>query len=385
MARQPAGSPVLAALLEQFEYDGIQTCAADGMCSLACPVGIDTGKLIKAFREREHGDADERAALALARRWATVERGARAGLRAGRAIGDGPMRAASALARRAITHELLPAWSDALPDPAKPRLPPTTSEGAAAVYFPACINRIFGNPRGRAPEPTLPEALVAVSARAGLPVWIPEDVAGKCCATPWSSKGYRRGHEHMARAIADAAVRWTREGQLPLVVDASSCSHGLLREVAGELDEPARERFEQVRILDSIEWAHDHLLGALTVQRRAASVALHPPCSATHLGLQEKLRNVSEALAEEVVVPAATTCCGMAGDRGMLHPELPASALRASGEELDGRALDACLCSNRTCEIGLQQVTGRPYGSFILLLEELTRPGGGGEGGRIAN
>jgi D-lactate dehydrogenase len=252
------------------------------------------------------------------------------------------------------------------------------------VYFPACINRIFGNPRGQAPEPTLPEALVAVSARAGLPLWIPEDVAGKCCATPWSSKGYRRGHEHMARAIADAAVRWTREGQLPLVVDASSCSHGLLREVAGELDEPARERFEQVRIVDSIEWAHDHLLGALTVQRRAASVALHPPCSATHLGLQEKLRNVSEALAEEVVVPAATTCCGMAGDRGMLHPELPASALRASGEELDGRALDACLCSNRTCEIGLQQVTGRPYGSFILLLEELTRPGGG-EGGRIAN
>ena len=24
---------------------------------------------------------------------------------------------------------------------------------------------------------------------------------------------------------------------------------------------------------------------------------------------------------------------------------------------------------NRTCEIGLQQVTGRPYASFVLLLE----------------
>jgi D-lactate dehydrogenase len=63
----------------------------------------------------------------------------------------------------------------------------------------------------------------------------------------------------------------------------------------------------------------------------------------------------------------------MAGDRGLLHPELPASALRRAGEELAGRALDACVCSNRTCEIGLQQVTGRPYGSFVLLLEELTR------------
>jgi D-lactate dehydrogenase len=87
------------------------------------------------------------------------------------------------------------------------------------------------------------------------------------------------------------------------------------------------------------------------------------------------LRAIADALAEEVVVPAGTTCCGMAGDRGLLHPELPASALAMAAAELDGSTFDACLCSNRTCEIGLQQVTGRPYGSFILLLEELTRRG----------
>jgi D-lactate dehydrogenase len=284
------------------------------------------------------------------------------------------MRAATSLARRAISHELLPAWSDALPGPAKSRLPSTPRDGAAAVYFPACINRIFGNPRGRAAEPSLPEALVAVSARAGRPLWIPDDVAGKCCATPWSSKGYRRGHEHMARAVADALLRWTGDGQLPLVVDATSCSLGLLNELGTELDEASRERFEQVRILDSIEWVKDSLLDSLALERRATTVALHPPCSAMHLGLGEQLRAIAEALADEVVVPVGAACCGMAGDRGLLHPELPASALAATGEDLDGRALDACLCSNRTCEIGLQQVTGRPYGSFVLLLEELTRP-----------
>ena len=63
----------------------------------------------------------------------------------------------------------------------------------------------------------------------------------------------------------------------------------------------------------------------------------------------------------------------MAGDRGWLHPELPASALRDVARELDGCALDACVSSNRTCELALQQVTGRPYRSFVLLLEELTR------------
>ena len=50
MARQPEGSPVLTALREQYEYDGVETCAADGSCALACPIGIDTGKLIKEMR-----------------------------------------------------------------------------------------------------------------------------------------------------------------------------------------------------------------------------------------------------------------------------------------------------------------------------------------------
>jgi D-lactate dehydrogenase len=103
-------------------------------------------------------------------------------------------------------------------------------------------------------------------------------------------------------------------------------------------------------------------------------MAVHPPCSAVHLGLEDRLQAIARALAEEVVVPVARGCCGTAGDRGLLHPELPASALRDLDAELGGRALSACVCSNRTCEIGLQQVTGRPYRSFVLALEELTRP-----------
>ena len=50
---------------------------------LACPVGIDTGKLVKELRARQHAARAERVALRLAGRWAAVERAARAGLRAG--------------------------------------------------------------------------------------------------------------------------------------------------------------------------------------------------------------------------------------------------------------------------------------------------------------
>jgi D-lactate dehydrogenase len=261
-----------------------------------------------------------------------------------------------------------------MPGPAPARLPVTAREGAAAVYFPACVNRIFGNPRGSDFETTLPEALVAISARAGRPVWIPDDVAGRCCATPWSSKGYRRGHEQMARSIAESVVRWTGGGRLPLVVDASSCTHGLLSEVGGALDDETRERFAQVQVLDSIAWMHDSVLPSLTIEAPVASATVHSTCSARHLGLEAQLEAIARALAREVVVPVASTCCGTAGDRGLLHPELPAAAVRDLADELGDRPLDACLCSNRTCEIGLQQVTGRPYQSFALLAERLSRP-----------
>jgi D-lactate dehydrogenase len=344
MARQPPGSPVLAALLEQYEYDGIETCAVDGSCMHACPVAIDTGKLIKAFRRRQHGDRAERAGRLLAKRYGATERLARGGLRT-----LGP---AVRLLRSSV------------PPAAPAQLPFTVREGAAAVYMPACINRIFGNSRGPAvAHPTVPEALVAISRRAGLPLWIPADVGGHCCGTPWSSKGYERGRELMAQRISAALARWSDGGRLPVVIDASSCSHGLLTEVA-----PA-----DVEILDSISWVHDHLLERLEISERLRSVVVHPTCSSVHLGLSRKLAAIAGALSDEVVVPAGTGCCGMAGDRGWLHPALPASALRDVALELEGRTFDACISSNRTCEAALREVTGKPYEGFVIALERATR------------
>jgi D-lactate dehydrogenase len=380
MARQPEGSPVLEALLDEYQHDSIETCAADGSCRPACPVAIDTGKLIKSFRAAQRTDREERVALRAARNWARVEAAARGGLRAGnataRVAGNATVAAAATALRRLGGAELVPSWPGSMPPPAHAGMPETSREGAAAVYMPACINRIFGNPRGVAARPTLPEALVAVSERAGAPLWIPPDAAGNCCSTPWASKGFARGRELMASRVGESLWRWSDGGELPVVIDASSCALGLAEDVVPALPEGLRERFERVEVIDSVAWAHDRLLPSLTVGARVGSVALHPTCSAGHLGLRHRLEALAGALAEEVVVPPGTTCCGMAGDRGLLHPELPASALRDVAAELEGLDPDAFVSSNRTCELGLQEQTGRPYASIVFLLEELTRPPG---------
>jgi len=379
MARQKEGSPLYEALLADYEYDALQTCAADGSCKQVCPVAIDTGALVKEFRRRERSEREEAAALALARRYAAVERAARGGLAGAHAVsslfGERAVAKLPELLRRRVSAELVPALPAGLPAPAPATLPSTARDGAAAVYLPACINRIFGNParNGARREPSLPQALVEVSARAGLPVWIPPDAAGHCCATPWSSKGYRRGQDYMAAKTAAALWRWSEGGELAVVIDASSCAQGLIAELAPRLAEAERERFAQIELLDSISWVHDRLLARLPIARKAQSAAVHPNCAVSQLGLAGKLEAIAAALAERVFVPAAAGCCGMAGDRGLLHPELPASALRDEAAELAGEPCQEHLCSNRTCEIALAQSTGAPFASFVLLLERLTR------------
>ncbi|MFF1509608.1 FAD-binding and (Fe-S)-binding domain-containing protein [Streptomyces sp. NPDC058326] len=373
MMRQNEGSPVETELLAAYGYDAVDTCAGDSTCGLACPVGIDTGALMREFRHERHSPREERIAALAARNFRAVEASARLAVAAADRIGDRVLGSVTGLARRAFSSDLVPEWLPEIPGAAARRLPRTHRPAAAAVYYPACVNRIFGDPDD-GPGPSLPEAVVAVSARAGRPVWIPDDVAGTCCATIWHSKGYARGNEVMANRIVEAAWGWTAGGTLPLVVDASSCTLGIAHEVVPYLTADNRALHAEMTVLDSLVWAADELLPRLDVRRRVGSAVVHPTCSMRHLGDEDRLTALAGACAEEVVVPADAGCCAFAGDRGMLHPELTASATAREAAEVTARSFDAHLSANRMCEIGMDRATGRSYGSVLIALERATRP-----------
>ena len=382
MLRQAPGSLVGENLLESYGYDAVDTCAGDSTCALACPVGIDTGAMMKDFRHRRHSAREERTAARAARHFAAVERAARLAVGTADKLrtrlmprrGDRLLESLTGAARKAVRPDLVPEWLPQLPGAAAKRLPATDRSGAAAVYYPACVNRIFGGPESHE-GPSLPESVVIVSARAGRPVWIPDDVVGTCCATIWHSKGYAAGNALMADRIVEAAWRWTDGGELPLVVDASSCTLGLGEEVVPYLSPANRKLHERLTVLDSVAWAAEELLPRLTIQRRTGSAVLHPTCSTQHLGQADLLRSVAEACAEEVVVPLDARCCGFAGDRGMLHQELTTSATAREGAEVTARDFDVYLSANRMCEVGMDHATGgRGYRSVLTELERATRP-----------
>ena len=364
-----AGDHALVAELEaDYAYDGVDTCAVDGMCGTACPVTINTGDLVRRLRAEHPQPAAAKGWTLAAKHWNATTRLAGTALTVARKVpGAAP---ASAALRRIVGPEQVPQWSPDLPPGGTHRVPdglasPTTPD-ADLVLFSSCTGTMFGT-TGE-PGPGAAEAFVRLCHRAGVRATAPTDLPALCCGTPWKSKGYTDGATAMAERVLPALWKATRAGTIPVVTDASSCTEGLRVMLAAG---PAQ--YHDIEVLDAVSYTADHLLPEITVHRRLGRLVLHPTCSATQLGLTEPLHRLAATVATEVVVPDSWGCCGFAGDRGLLHPELTASATAPQAWEIAGIDADAHASCNRTCEIGMTRATGRDYVHVLELLEHATR------------
>jgi D-lactate dehydrogenase len=230
----------------------------------------------------------------------------------------------------------------------------------------------MGHLPGEPSEMSLMDALVTVASRAGRSVWIPTDAEGVCCGVPFSSKGYDQAHAVAVNRAIERFWEWSDAARLPVVVDTSPCTYGL-RTSRAFLTEDNQHRFDRLRILDSVAFVHDELLPRLTPRRQARSVALHPVCSLVKMNLTGKLEAIAKFCCDQVTLPVTAGCCGFAGDRGFLFPELTESATRREAAEVLASRHDGFYSSSRTCEIGMTRATGQVYRSYIYLLEQATR------------
>jgi D-lactate dehydrogenase len=259
--------------------------------------------------------------------------------------------------------DTVPLWDSMLPS-GVPKREPRPATSPVAVVMPACVGSMFG------PEPGYPgaaAALLALCDRAGVQVVVPDGIADTCCGTPFASKGMTDAHARMRDRMEAWVWQATDAARLPLVVDATSCTEGLM----SLLDRVDAIHGRPVEVVDAISFAADTViprLPALPAGSRLPSLVVHPTCSTTRLGLTATLLTIASAVADRVEVPADLGCCGFAGDRGLLHPELTASATAWQAAEV--RELDSAAhaSANRTCEIGMTRATGR---SYVHILEHL--------------
>jgi D-lactate dehydrogenase len=362
LRREDPRSPTLRELEGDYPYEAIQSCAADGLCATACPVEIDTGALVKRLRKESLSGWRHRLAVAAARHFGVTERVVRTGLRAGRAL-------QRVVGRRAASYLAGPLGAADLPAAANRRPAVSRPADPAAIYFPCCVSRIFAPTDGERP---LAEVITEACARAGTPVEIPPGVEELCCGMPFGSKGYHRAAVESVSKLVTALAQWTEGSRRPVMLDTSPCAY-TLKSCGPDLPIGLRASHQQLRILDGIEFASAFVLPNLTARHPADRVVLHPVCSAMKMDLTEAMVAMVEAFAQDVVVPEAADCCGFAGDRGFLLPELTGSATRSEAHEVEKGDFDGFYSSSRTCEIGMTRATSRPYRSFWYLLAETTR------------
>jgi D-lactate dehydrogenase len=352
------------AFADSFVYAGDETCATDGLCSLACPVGIDTGKLVKALRYRGHSPAAHALAWLIADHMAGVTAAMRGmlavveGVR--RVAGDRVLLSVSTLARR-LTGNLLPLWNPSMPRRA-PRVPASRGgeSGPAVVYFPSCINRTMGTTPPEGDAPALTRATVSLIEKGGYRIIFPERLDSLCCGMAFDSKGFREQGMRKARELEGALLAATGGGERPVLVDMSPC----LYRMKETLD-------RRLRLYDPVEFILTFLAPRLEFHRSLETVAVHATCSATKMGLAAPLEKLAGMCVSDVVVPNGVGCCGWAGDRGFTVPELNAAALAQLAAGLPPGCREG-FSTSRTCEIGLSLHGGIPYSSIIHLVDRCT-------------
>ncbi|WP_035763820.1 FAD-binding and (Fe-S)-binding domain-containing protein, partial [Arthrobacter sp. H20] len=327
-ARLDGDTGLAARLEEDYDYESVQTCAVDGMCQTACPVEINTGLLVKRLRREKSGRAENLAWAGAATRWSLITRGAGLVLDAAAKVPAAVVVPANRLARTVLGRDTVPLYSSDLPSGGAARSRPEPVAAPDAVYFPACVGTMFG-PAGNSSG--VQDSLEQLCERVGLSLLVPPGIDGLCCGTPWSSKGMTTGEASM-RAKTGAALRAaTRNGELPIICDASSCTEGLI----GALEQGAvAAGHRPLVVMDAVQFVAERVLPLLDGHPKLDSVALHPTCSSTRLGLNPALEAVAGAVAGKVMVPENWGCCAFAGDRGMLHPELTESATQRQAADV---------------------------------------------------
>ncbi|HEY8593968.1 MAG TPA: FAD-binding and (Fe-S)-binding domain-containing protein [Devosiaceae bacterium] len=357
---------MLQALEDGFEHAGLDTCAACNLCSTVCPVGIETGTMVLGKRAGERRGLSHSIAGMIAANTGLVESAMSAAVGAQhvarRVIGDGVVEGIAAAART-LTGDRLPRPSRGLrPGPGAPRPVPPTGEAplGKVVYFPSCAARMFGSDRTEFDLLPVPEAMMALLARAGYAPVMPQHLHGMCCGQPFKSKGFPEEARKVGSRLADA-LREAGSESCSVVTDASTCA----LHMRGAEDMPPAS--------DSVEFLLDAVLPHLTIERRLPVVAVHHNCSAQRLREQPRTEALAAACADDVAVLTSITCCGFAGDKGLFEPELNAHALRFVRADVP-QGCKVGVTTVSTCATGLTEHAGIPFVGLASLLEWASRP-----------
>ncbi len=326
-----------------FDNLAVDSCATTSMCQTKCPVGIDTGEFILQHKQRSPG------ILAKVMAWLA------------------PMHGLGILATRLflrIRHWLVGKGlkvNNVIPDAPRSASFESISSGQKGIYFSTCPERTFSNDKTGTNGKEIIEVLHSLMTKAGIEM-VNASKLNHCCGLPYKSQGMFETAESKALKLAEHLQEISENGKYPVVFDASPC-------VQQVLDYLPRS----VKTYEACDYVHRFVLPKITLRPIPETVALHIPCSSSRMGLKDTLTELARACAYDVIVPNDIDCCGFAGSKGFIQPEINNHALRHLKQQLP-RRVKRGFSNSGSCEIGLTNKAGIPYQSLLYLVDEASDP-----------
>ncbi|EAR60686.1 FAD-binding and (Fe-S)-binding domain-containing protein [Neptuniibacter caesariensis] len=355
---------------DEYDYMAIDTCAGCGLCSTVCPVGINTGDLVRQLRHDRHASREGMSEW-IANHFGTVTTAAKAAF--GMAdishgiLGSKAMGAVTRTARK-LSGKKIGYWSPEMPT-AAPKLITTDRNVTAqdssdnklkVVYLPSCASRTMGPARGADEQTSLVDKTEALLKKAGFEIIYPAGLKEQCCGMPFKSKGMFNQADAKAAETVQMLLEASNNGEIPVYCDTSPCT----MQLKDHLD-------PRIKLFEPVDFIHTYMMDKLEFTPVDEKVALHITCSARKMGLDKKVVEVMRACSTDVVIPDQITCCGFAGDKGFTTPELNESALSSLAYQVEG--CNSGYSTSRTCEIGLSHHSGIDYQSIVYLVDQCTR------------
>ncbi|GHS91332.1 4Fe-4S ferredoxin [Bacteroidia bacterium] len=359
----------LRTLQKQYRYLGEQTCAGDGLCSMSCPMNINTGDLTHDIRQAEMpiGSLGYRIGKFTARHLSLVKNSLRPALMLANVAHTllGP-KTMSFIGNRLHTFLHFPLWTPAMPRSLSPSLlRPVLStihrSPAKVVYFPSCINQTMGLEKKSPEKQPLIDKMLSLLHKAGYEVIFPEKMDNLCCGTIWESKGMPDIADQKSAELEAALYEASEQGKYPILCDQSPCLYRM------------QHAIRKMKLFEPVEFITTFLLNNLEFTQTDMPVAVHITCSMQKMGLDKLVIDLAKRCSSNVLIPEETGCCGFAGDKGFTHPEINAYALRKLRPQIEAANICGGYSNSRTCEIGLTTNSGIAYRSIVYLVDECTK------------
>ncbi|MFT6925015.1 MAG: D-lactate dehydrogenase [Psychromonas sp.] len=361
-----------------FEYQGLDTCAATGLCAERCPVGINTGDLVKKLRTSKYKKYNSIARWTAEHFTATtkmVNIGLKVNNIAQKTLGDKVVGKVTNGMRK-LSGGKTPMWIPEIPN-SNPHRPKSTvsnhtvfnhntakkhnmGDDKKVVYLPSCASRTMGQQADNSDSRPLTQVTTSLLDKAGFEIIIPDSLSDQCCGMPYDSKGMNDIAKQKSLQLEEALWKASEQGKWPVLMDTSPCAKHSIEQFTRPME-----------ILEPTAFVLNHLLEHLTLSPLKETVMLHITCSSRRMGLANSMLKLANACASDVIIPEHIQCCGWAGDKGFTTPELNAAALQTLKQQVPDNCTRG-FSNSRTCEIGLSHHSGIPYQSILYLVDEVS-------------